>query len=272
MEKIDVVRYNREAWDRQVELGNRWTRPVSPDEIAAAREGRWSILLTPTIPVPRDWFPPLRDKEVLCLASGGGQQGPILSAAGARVTVFDNSPRQLEQDRSTAARDGLEIRLVHGDMADLLVFEDGAFDLIVHPVSNCFVPDVQPVWQESYRILRPGGQLLAGFTNGFGYIFDLELCNQGILEVRHALPYSDIASLTQEDRERILSPDSAIEFGHRLDDQIGGQLAAGFVIVGFYEDSDPGDLLSEFVPGFIATRALKPVWDSLPEQRCLIHH
>jgi len=30
-----------------------------------------------------------------CLASGGGQQGPVLAAAGAHVTVFDNSPRQL---------------------------------------------------------------------------------------------------------------------------------------------------------------------------------
>jgi len=120
------------------------------------------------------------------------------------------------------------------------------------------------VWLESYRVLRPGGQLLAGFTNGFGYIVDLELYDRGILEVRHSLPYSDLASLTPEEHEQILSADSPVEFGHRLDDQIGGQLAAGFVLMGFYEDSDPADLLSQFVPGFIATRAVKPAGESYP--------
>ena len=81
---------------------------------------------------------------MLCLASGGGQQGPILAAAGANVTVFDNSPRQLAQDRLVADREGLAIETVLGDMADLSAFPDARFDLIVHPVSNVFVPDVRP--------------------------------------------------------------------------------------------------------------------------------
>src|SRR6185295_10899839 len=96
---MDVASYNRRAWDRQVEQGNRWTVPVGPNVIAAARRGDWSVVLTPTIPVPRDWFPALAGLNVLCLASGGGQQGPILAAAGARVTVYDNSPKQLACDR-----------------------------------------------------------------------------------------------------------------------------------------------------------------------------
>jgi SAM-dependent methyltransferase len=258
MDRIDIVRHNSLAWDRQVELGNRWTRPVSPDEVAKARLGEWSILLTPTIPVPRAWFPPLAGQQLLCLASGGGQQGPILAAAGARVTVFDNSPRQLEQDRIVAEREELEIGLIQGNMADLSVFDDETFDLIIHPVSNCFAPDVRPVWRESCRVLRPGGALLAGFNNGFSYIFDLELYDKGTLKVRHALPYSDLTDLTPDERERILLADDPVEFGHRLDDQIGGQIAAGFVITGFYEDSDPDSLLSAHVPEYIATRAVKP--------------
>ncbi len=96
---MDVRSYNQHAWDRQVEQGNRWTVPVSPAVIAAARTGEWQIVLTPTRPVPRDWFPALAGLDVLCLASGGGQQAPILAAAGANVTVLDNSPRQLGQDR-----------------------------------------------------------------------------------------------------------------------------------------------------------------------------
>jgi 2-polyprenyl-3-methyl-5-hydroxy-6-metoxy-1,4-benzoquinol methylase len=151
MDQREIVRYNQHAWDRQVELGNRWTQPASPDEIARARLGDWRILLTPTIPVPWSWFPPLEGLAVLCLASGGGQQGPILAAAGARVTVLDNSPLQLAQDQLVAEREQLEIATTKGDMADLSVFSDETFDLIVHPVSNCFVPNILPVWRESSR-------------------------------------------------------------------------------------------------------------------------
>jgi len=157
---MDVRDYNRRAWNRQVEKGNRWTVPVSPEVTAAARRGEWQIFLTPTKPVPRAWFPALPGRDVLCLASGGGQQGPILAAAGARVTVYDNSPRQLDQDRMVAERDGLEIEIVEGDMRDLSAFPAASFDLIVHPVSNTFVPDVRPVWREAHRVLRPGGDLV----------------------------------------------------------------------------------------------------------------
>ncbi len=68
------------------------------ETIARARNGDFSILLTEQKPVPREWFPPLPGLEALCLACGGGQQGPVLAAAGANVTVLDNSPRQLDQD------------------------------------------------------------------------------------------------------------------------------------------------------------------------------
>ena len=103
---LDVRAYNRAAWDRQVEQGNRWTVPVTPEQITAARFGAWSVLLTENKPVPREWFPPLAGREVLCLASGGGQQAPLLAAAGARVTVLDNSPNQLARDRLVAERYG----------------------------------------------------------------------------------------------------------------------------------------------------------------------
>jgi len=89
------VAYNRAAWDREVENSNEWTQPVGPEVIARARAGDWSVVLIGYQPVPRSWFPAeLAGAEVLCLASGGGQQGPVLSAAGAAVTVLDNSPRQ----------------------------------------------------------------------------------------------------------------------------------------------------------------------------------
>ncbi|MGD8626165.1 MAG: class I SAM-dependent methyltransferase [Anaerolineae bacterium] len=261
MSRIDPVEYNRRAWDRQVEGGNRWTVPVGPEATAAAREGRWQIFLTPTRAVPRAWFPEMEGCRVLCLASGGGQQGPILAAAGACVTVFDNSPRQLARDRQVAERDGLEITTVRGDMADLSAFSGGSFDLIVHPVSNVFVPAVRPVWREAYRVLRPAGGLLAGFNNPAIYIFDWPLLEQGTFEVRHPLPYSDLESLSQAEQQRYIQKGWPFEWSHTLEDQIGGQIEAGFLLAGFYEDVNPPDEvdpLGKYMPPYIATRALKP--------------
>ncbi len=258
---MDVRAYNRAAWDQAVEDGIEWSIPVPPEVIEAARRGTWQVILTPTLPVPRAWFPAdLHGVDVLCLASGGGQQGPVLAAAGASVTVFDNSPRQLAQDRLVAERDGLALTTLEGDMADLSEFPDSSFDLIVHPVSNLFVPKVRPVWREAYRVLRPGGALLAGFINPLSYIFDLVKADeQGVLEVRYAIPYSDLDSLDQASRQKLMDEHAPMEFGHTLDDQIGGQIDAGLVIAGFYEDRWPDHVLDRYIATFIATRAVKPV-------------
>jgi SAM-dependent methyltransferase len=259
---MDVRSHNRAAWNRNVENQNPWTRPVSEEVIARARRGQFELLLTPTKPVPMDWFPTLAGSPTLCLASGGGQQGPVLAAAGAVVTVFDNSPKQLSQDRLVAEREGLSIETVEGDMADLSVFSDATFDLIVHPCSNCFVPDIRPVWRECFRVLRAGGVLLAGFTNPIRYLFDDERMQNGSLEVCHAIPYSDLTDLSDADRQRlILDKMSPLEFAHTLTDQIGGQLEAGFVLDGFFEDGYPesiSDPISRYMNTFIATRATSP--------------
>jgi SAM-dependent methyltransferase len=155
--RMNIREYNQAAWDQEVKRGNKWTLPVSPEVIANARKGNWHILLTPAKPVPGEWFPRIEGSDILCLASGGGQQGPILAAAGAKVTVLDNSPMQLQQDHLVAERESLNIRTIEGDMADLSMFNDESFDLIVHPVSNNFVPDVRSVWTEAFRVLQKGG-------------------------------------------------------------------------------------------------------------------
>jgi SAM-dependent methyltransferase len=259
-EELDaVVAHNRLAWDREVGSGNEWTVPVGPEVIAAARAGEWSVVLIGHEPVPADWIPAsLRDVDVLCVASGGGQQGPVLAAAGARVTVLDNSPSQLAQDQLVATREGLSLRTVLGDMRDLSAIGDATFDLVFQPVSNVFCPELEPVWRAAHRVLRPGGTLLAGFMNPDIFIFDADASqNRGELVVRHSLPYSDIADLEPAERERLWGAHAPLEYSHTLTAQIGGQLAAGFVITGFSELPHHDDATAAFMPGYFATRAWK---------------
>jgi 2-polyprenyl-3-methyl-5-hydroxy-6-metoxy-1,4-benzoquinol methylase len=256
---MDIRAYNRDAWNREVEGGqNRWTQPVSHALIEKARQGEFSVVLTENIPVPHRWFPPLQGAEVLCLASGGGQQGPVLAAAGANVTVFDNSPGQLKQDQLVAEREALTLTTVEGDAADISIFTDKSFDLIFNPVSTVFMPDVRVVWRECARVLRPGGILMTGSMNPVHYIFDLFKADEGILEVAYSIPYSDLTSLSEEDREEYLKKGLPVEFGHSLTDLLGGQCAAGLVITDLYEDYMLDSPVHNYHPSYVATRAMKP--------------
>lgn len=258
-QKIDIREYNRYAWDRQTLAGNKFTVPVTPEVIAAARErGEFSVLLTETRPVPRHWFPPFEGLDLLGLACGGGQQGPVFAALGANVTIFDNSPAQLDHDAQVAEREGLKLRTVEGDMRDLSVFPDRSFDLVFHPVSNVFCPEVRPVWQEAWRVLRPGGLLLAGCANPVYYLFGTTLADQKRLRVRYAIPYSDLESFNPQELQAYMDEGTPLEFGHSLTDLIAGQTDAGFHITGFYEDVCPDSPLSRYHPTYIATRAVKP--------------
>ena len=139
---MDIRQHNEIAWDKEVERGNKWTIAVSSKTVEKARNGEYKLLLTPFKEVPKEWIGNVENKNVLCLASGGGQQGPIFAALKANVVVFDNSSNQLDKDKMVANRENLDIKLEQGDMRDLSRFENESFDLIFHPVSNCFINEV----------------------------------------------------------------------------------------------------------------------------------
>lgn len=257
---MDHLEHNRDAWNRESSAGGEWSIPVSAQTIAAAKGGDWSVILTPLKLVPREWFGDLKGKRVLCLASAGGQQAPILAAAGAKVVSFDLSDEQLARDAEVAARDQLDLQCVRGDMADLSQFPDDSFDLIFHAVSNVFVPDVEQVWRECYRVLKPKGALLAGYMNPSFFLFDHdESIRSGRLEVKYALPYAEPESLDEARKAEIEKGGRALEFSHSLTSQIGGQTKAGFVIADLFEDHWTDELpYNRYSPSYIATLAMKP--------------
>jgi SAM-dependent methyltransferase len=157
-----------------------------------------------------------------------------------------------------ADRDGLELKTVQGDMADLSCFDDGSFDFVFHPCSNCFAEAVRPVWQEAYRVLRPGGSIVSGFVKPINGLFDPDLEKQGTFQLKFSMPHSDL-KLSDEEREGWFGSDAPIEFVHSLEDQLGGQLDAGFLIAGLYEDDWGGsESIDQFIKSFVAARAIKP--------------
>jgi SAM-dependent methyltransferase len=253
---------NKVAWDQAVGEGtNPYTKVMSPEQITEARRGKWSLYLSDCKPVPEGWFPNLRGLKVLCLASGGGQQAPIFAALGAEVTLLDASPRQLAQDQFVAERDNLIIKIVEGDMADLSAFADERFELIFNPPSTLFVPDLEPVWRECYRVLRVGGLLMTGFMNPDEFIFDdVALDNEGTFVVKYALPYVEHEALGQEALEARIRHKEMFHFSHTMEAQLGGLTKAGFVITGFYEDrrsEEDGNPIRHYMPSYYVVRAQK---------------
>lgn len=260
MAGLDIIEHNAAAWDRQALDNSPWSQPVAIEIINAARMGNFKVYLTPS-PLPDAWLGDISGRDILCLASAGGQQAPVLAAAGANVTVFDLSREQLAKDIMVAGRDGLKISAVQGDMRDLSAFSDASFDLILHPISNQYVPDIQLVWNECFRVLRKGGSLLSSFFNPALFVAKREAMKEGeeTIHLRYKIPYSDMTDLNVAELTLKQEHNEPLIFGHSLESQIGGQIKAGFVLAGFMEEAHPSPrfMLEKFVPSFIATRSLK---------------
>ncbi len=242
--------HNREAWNAIAGSASRFFHPATRRQIEEARKGNWSVSVTATCPVPRSWLGEVAGKEILCLGAGGGQQGPILAAAGANVTVVDISPGQLALDAGIARDASLPLQTIESDMCSIPALDSGRFDLVLNPCSVNYIRDVGSVWKECARLLRDGGVLIAGMLNPVHYLFDPLAMEKGEFKVARTIP-GEVPPLGDDVTE-------TVEFAHTLDDLIAGQLRSGFRIDGFYEDRWGGrDPLSRRIPVFIATRGIK---------------
>ena len=249
---MDYTEVNAQTIDRWVREGWEWGVPVSHQAYLDAVAGNWDVVLTPLKPVPKAWFGDLKGKHILGLACGGGQQMPIFAALGAVCTVLDYSPAQLESERMVSQREGYDIRIIRADMTKPLPFDDCSFDLIFHPVSNCYVREVRPIFRECFRVLKPGGVLLGGYDMGINFLVD-----EKEERIVNSLPFDPIANPAL--MAELQQSDSGVQFSHTLEDQIGGQLAAGFQITALYEDTNGyGRLHDMGIPTFAAIRAVKP--------------
>ena len=239
-----ISRWCREGWE--------WGIPITHEEYEKATRGDWGVYLTPTKIVPHCWFGELRGKKVLGLASGGGQQMPIFTALGAICTVLDYSEEQCNSEKKVAQREGYEIEIIRADMTKPLPFADESFDLIFHPVSNCYVKEVKPIWKECYRILKHGGILLAGTDNAINYLVE-----EDETTIVNSLPFDPLVN--ESHRKLLEDTDCGVQFSHTLEEQLGGQLEAGFMLTALFEDINGSGRLHDLnIPCYTATRAVKP--------------
>ena len=248
---MDYQKINAKIIDDWCDDGWRWGQTIDHETYMRAKEGDWDVHLTTYRYVPHDWFGDLNDKKVLGLASGGGQQMPIFASQGAHCTLFDISNRQCANDDYVAKREGYKIDIINGDMTKRFPFADESFDLIFHPVSNCYIRDVLPVFKECYRVLKKGGRLLGGYTLEADYALDEK--NQKFI---YKMPFEPLNDKRQY--EDSLKYDWGIAFSHTISEQIGSQIKAGFRIADIYDDLASEGILHDLnIKTFIAVLAIK---------------
>ncbi|MFT4688105.1 MAG: class I SAM-dependent methyltransferase [Verrucomicrobiia bacterium] len=209
---------NRQTWDR-----------LAREEYPLARAvGEKEIKNPAFITNPWGWIgKDVKGKRVLCLAAGGGKHSVLFALAGADTTVVDISPEMLELDRREASERGLKMRILEASMDNLSALESDQFDIVIQPVSSCYVPDLLTVYREVARVLKADGiyvcqhkqpqSLQTGLRPiGVGYVVQERYYRSG--------PLPQISGVNPVREE------GAQEFLHRWDDLLGGLCKNGFMI------------------------------------------
>ena len=212
----DPRNHNRIAWDQRAQRGDTFTKPVSPD------------LLKPERLYPDPWATAegIEGKQVLCLGAGGGRQAPVYAAAGANVTVVDISDRQLDLDRHIAADQRLSIRAVCTSMDDLTQLGQSVFDIVIHPVSTCYLPAIAPVYKQVASVTKPGGLYISQHKQPVSLQADIKPSPRGyeiITPADHSGPLPDVVGSPHREH-------GTLEYLHSLEQIVGGLCRAGFCI------------------------------------------
>lgn len=209
--------HNRRAWDARARAGDQFTCPARDehfrDPLSAVDADRW---LGASI----------AGKQVLCLAAGGGRHGPLYAAAGARVTVVDVSPQMLALDRQVAAERGLDVRTVEASMDDLAALAPASFEIVVQPVSTCYVPNVERVYRQVARVLAGGGLYISQHKQPVSLQAAVAPSQRGYVLAEpyyRSGPLPEVAGSPHRE-------EGTLEFLHRWEELLGGMCRAGFAI------------------------------------------
>ncbi len=202
-----------------------WTACATKEELDAARNGNL-VLHFYDREVPKEWLSDIKGKKILCLAGAGGLQAPLLACAGAEVTVIDISDKMLDKDRELAKSENLSIDIVKGNMCDLSQFEDNTFDLVVNPPSLMYIPDLDVVFKEVYRVTKTGGEFIIMAPNPINYVCDwINDENGGYYKAVHKMPWCS----------KDFDDSDWIEYGHTMKEYLGGLIKSGFILNGYME-------------------------------------
>lgn len=242
--------HNRDAWDRMAQNQDRFTRPARDEDFVDPLK---------TVDAAGWLGGDIRGQQVLCLAAGGGRQSALYAAAGATVTVVDISPAMLRLDREVAAERGLEVRTIETSMDDLSMLGAAEFDIVIHPVSTCYVPDVLPVFHNVARVLRSGGLYISQHKTPTSLQTSIKGSAGGYEIVE---PYYREGPLPPVAGSR-LRESGTREYLHRWEVLIGGMCRAGFVIEDLVEplhakpNSTPGDFAhrARYVAPYVRIKA-----------------
>ncbi|WP_051209307.1 class I SAM-dependent methyltransferase [Butyrivibrio sp. WCD3002] len=202
-----------------------WTASATREELDAARSGDL-VLHFWEKEVPKEWLANIKGNNVLCLAGAGGLQAPLLACAGANVTVIDISDKMLDKDREIANAENLSIEIVKGNMCDLSCFSDDTFDLVINPPSLMYIPDLKVVFDEVRRVTKEGGEFIIMAPNPINYVCDwVDDENGGYYKAVHKMPWCS----------KDFDDSDWIEYGHTMEEYLGGLIKSGFIIDGYME-------------------------------------
>jgi SAM-dependent methyltransferase len=225
----EIAKYNVERWRALVEARALYTRPLLNLDEQSARE----------VVDPRGWLGELEGRRVLCLASGGGRESAAFAILGARVTVFDLSEEQLEQDRRAAAHYRLEVETVRGDMRDLSALGDEAFDVVSHSYSLNFVPEARAVFREVAHVLGEGGLYRFMCANPFALGLNARDWDGRGYSLRE--PYVEGAAVEGVDEEWVYER----EGGARVSPPVEYRHGLGALVAGLFENGLHVERVSE---------------------------
>lgn len=260
-----VSLHNRRAWDQLARQQQRFTRAASDEEFInplGLLDGN-------------GWLSEgIQGKRLLCLAAGGGRQGPLYAAAGADVTVVDISGAQLELDREVAAERRLTLRTIETSMDDLSMFRTGEFEMVIHPVSTCYLPDIRAVYEQVARVTGAGGLYISQHKQPVSLQADTHPQGQGYLIRESYYRQSPLPPVTGS----LHREEGTLEFLHRWEELVGAMCRAGFSIEDLVEpchsksDAAPGTFAhrSQFIAPYVRIKARRRTSASPSTSRVII--